>query len=219
MKKISFILIAGVFLLAGCSADKTAEPIQSLEKATASAEREIQFEATKQSFDTENPPAETGSAVSAVPESDSFWDVTGQQDSNQDVEVPAWDSAAGGDIFSQTQSVPETYTLQYGETAKCIARRFNVDWVTLYSINGISFENERSLPAGTTLNIPKDILWNTAHGPRTSAAHPATYTVQQGDTFNSIACTFGDVFPEAIAQANNLNFNEAILPGLNLQIP
>jgi len=69
------------------------------------------------------------------------------------------------------------------------------------------------------LNIPGDMLWNEAYGPRATAAHPTSYTVRQGDTFYTIACSFGDVYPEAIAQANNLNFNEAPLPGLNLQIP
>ncbi len=115
--------------------------------------------------------------------------------------------------------LPETYILQFGETPKCIARRYNLNWAALYSLNQITFENENNISYGTVLKIPKNTEWNAAQGPRSTSVHPTMYTVQQGDTFNSIACIFGDVTPETIAKKNSLNLNEAILPGLNLQIP
>ena len=217
MKHITLIILAGLIILTGCSNTASTDPIQSLEKATISPEREIMFEATKQVWDLQNNQAATNSTGS-----DSSWNTVGQP--NQSVPVVqdsgdiTWnfDSTAGNP--SQPGIVPETYILQYGETAKCIARRYNVDWITLYSVNNISFDNENNIPAGTVLTIPQNTEWNIDYGPRSSAAHPAVYTVQQGDTFNSIACIFGDVYPESIAQSNSLNLYEQILPGLNLQI-
>jgi nucleoid-associated protein YgaU len=206
MKKTMLILFAGLILLAGCSKQSSTDPIQSLEKATISPERALMFEATKQVWESNQVPLETMSDQTISTEGNPPVLVSEQIPKNEPIDF-------------ESGVLPETYILQFGETPKCIARRYNLNWAALYSLNQITFENENNISYGTVLKIPKNTEWNAAQGPRSTSVHPTMYTVQQGDTFNSIACIFGDVTPEAIAKKNSLNLNEAILPGLNLQIP
>ena len=206
MKKIMLIIFAGLILFAGCSKQSSTDPIQSLEKATISPERALMFEATKQVWDSNQAPLETNPDPTIPTEGNPPALVSGQIPKNDPIDF-------------ESGVLPETYILQFGETPKCIARRYNLNWAALYSLNQITFENENNISYGTVLKIPKNTEWNAAQGPRSTSVHPTMYTVQQGDTFNSIACIFGDVTPEAIAKKNSLNLNEAILPGLNLQIP
>lgn len=57
-------------------------------------------------------------------------------------------------------------------------------------------------------------------GERMQKAHPAIYTVSRaGETIYTIACEFGDVRPEAIAQANGLSLDSILLIGQQLSIP
>jgi LysM repeat protein len=70
---------------------------------------------------------------------------------------------------------------------------------------------------GTTLQIPQS--GNPFPGERALKAHPATYTVQAGDTVYSIACQYGDVDPNNIILANGLNGSGDITAGQTLQIP
>ena len=111
--------------------------------------------------------------------------------------------------------VPTTYTLHEGEFPYCLARRFNINPDDLLAANGLS-ENQWVYP-GTTLTIPQ----NAGKFPyaRALRPHPTTYTVQAGDTFYSIACEFGDVWPEAIAAANGMSVDANLTPGLVIHIP
>ncbi len=118
-------------------------------------------------------------------------------------------------IIVDTPVVPASHVLQQGEFPYCLARRFNVDPGTLLSVNGLN-ENSWVSP-GTTLSIPTGSTWSGA--PRERMPHPTTYTVKSGDTIYSIACAFGDVFPESIAQANNMQTPYALTVGQTLQIP
>jgi LysM repeat protein len=112
--------------------------------------------------------------------------------------------------------VPATYALKQGEFPWCIARRFNVDPDELLALNGFSKTQEYYTP-GTVLKIP------TSGRPfpliRHIIAHPATYTVQAGDTIYSIACKYGDVDPSAIAAANNLSAPYNLTTGAQIAIP
>ena len=206
MKKTMLIFFAGLILFAGCSKQSSTDPIQSLEKATISPERALMSEATKQVWESNQVPLETMSDQTISTEGNPPVLVSEQIPKNEPIDF-------------ESGVLPETYILQFGETPKCIARRYNLNWAALYSLNQITFENENNISYGTVLKIPKNTEWNAAQGPRYTSVHPTVYAVQQGDTFNSIACIFGDVTPEAIAKKNSLNLNEAILPGLNLQIP
>ena len=109
---------------------------------------------------------------------------------------------------------PTSYTLQAGEFPYCIARRFNVDVAAMLTLNNLS--NTSQVAPGTTLQIPATGDWGG--GNRALVRHPATYTVGSGDTVYSIACTYGDVDPNAIIIANNLA-SETLTPGQVLNIP
>lgn len=110
---------------------------------------------------------------------------------------------------------PTTYTLQGGEYPYCIARRFNVDPGELMAINGL---------AGGTPTYPGQVLRIPQTGSpfpaqRALRSHPATYTVQSGDTIYSVGCLFGDVDPMAIASVNQLSAPYTLTPGRTINIP
>ncbi len=107
------------------------------------------------------------------------------------------------------------YQLQNGENALCIARRFNVDWNDLVNLNPDITKSS----AGSYLVIPKKSVWNEGNGSRMKTEHPAEYDVHNGDTLNSIACIFGDITPEKIAEANSLDVSSVLSSGMKLQIP
>ncbi len=111
--------------------------------------------------------------------------------------------------------VPERYTLRRGEFPYCIARRFNINAATLLNANGLS-PNGLFQP-GLTLTIPQNA--GGFEGARALRAHPTTYTVGADDTFYSIACVFGDVWPEEIAAANNTTVDANLNAGETIQIP
>lgn len=110
--------------------------------------------------------------------------------------------------------VPESYTLKKGEFPWCLARRFNVDATTLLNTNGLS--GSQYFP-GLKLTIPTGGA--AFQGDRALVSHPATYTVKSGDTFYSIACHYGDVWPEEIAAQNGMSLDDALTSGSTLNIP
>ncbi len=116
------------------------------------------------------------------------------------------------------QSVPSSYTLRQGEWPYCLARRFNIDPAAILSANGLNESQAANLSVGTTLTIP--VAQIGTYGPgRQLRAHPASYVAGSTDTFYSIACAFGDVWPENIAEANGLSLDSALQPGMELHIP
>jgi LysM repeat protein len=141
------------------------------------------------------------------------------------------DDQAGGGIVAQpevaadtpvpvavpTVTRPTTYTIQKGEWPICIARRYDLPMGALLSSNNLSMQSQVSV--GTTLQIPQSGNWNAANGSRSLKAHPTTYSVQSGDTVNSIACAYGDVTPEAIIAVNGLQSPYTLTAGQTLQIP
>jgi len=112
-------------------------------------------------------------------------------------------------------SRPTTYILQSGEFPYCIARRFNVDPDALLSASGLTSPDLYSV--GDRLTIPQS---GAFPGSRALATHPTNYTVGSGDeTVNSIACKFGDVYPDAIASANGISASAKLTAGQVLKIP
>ncbi|HUI88769.1 MAG TPA: LysM peptidoglycan-binding domain-containing protein [Anaerolineales bacterium] len=113
--------------------------------------------------------------------------------------------------------VPATYTLQQGEFPYCIARRYNVDPNELKSLNGL--RDWEIVQPGLVLQMPQ--TGNPFPGVRALHNHPDTYTVTgNGDTtVYGVACYYGDVFPETIAQANNLPLSTVLTAGQQLTIP
>lgn len=118
-------------------------------------------------------------------------------------------------VPSATPGHPSTYTLQKGEFPFCIARRFNVSIASLLSLNGLTIDSRPLV--GATLQIPADSGWDS--GSRSLISHPASYTVKSGDTIYTVACAYGDVDPNAIIAANNLQSPFTINAGDTLQIP
>jgi LysM repeat protein len=114
-------------------------------------------------------------------------------------------------------SNPGTYSLKHGEHPYCLARRFNVDPIQLLTLSGISPSNAYNLPDGTKIVIPQS--GGGFPGSRSLINHPAQYNVRSGDTIYSIACTYGDVDPLAIASSNNLSSPYTLTIGTTLQIP
>jgi LysM repeat protein len=112
--------------------------------------------------------------------------------------------------------VPKNWTLRKGEFPYCLARRFDIAPNALLAANGLTSSSVTY--AGQTLQIPQDADAFNA-GSRTLKAHPADYTVQSGDTVYSIACQYGDVYPEAIEDANGLSGAYTIQVGQILDIP
>lgn len=111
--------------------------------------------------------------------------------------------------------VPTTYTLHKGEFPWCLARRFNISATTLLNANGLSSSSQYN--EGLKLTIPTDAA--AFQGERARASHPDTYTVASGDTFYSIACKYGDVWPEEIAAQNSMTLGDALTSGTVLNIP
>ena len=135
---------------------------------------------------------------------------------------------------------PQTYSLHSGEFPYCLARRFDVDPIMLLNMNGLygtggpyygyggmyydpyrgwvrsGWYNEIYYP-GMELAIPQFGAWK--QGPRALRPHPAQYTVGWGDTVYSVACFFGDVDPQAIAQANGQAGPYQLTPGTTINIP
>jgi LysM repeat protein len=110
--------------------------------------------------------------------------------------------------------VPSTYTVHRGEFPYCLARRFNVNPVSLLNVNGLS--EGSILHEGMTLKIPKNTDFP---GKRALKNHPTTYTVSSGDTIYTVACEFGDVDPLSIAEVNGLSSPYKLTSGQEITIP
>ena len=114
--------------------------------------------------------------------------------------------------------VPNNYKLHEGEWPYCLARRFNIYPGAILEANGLTEDEANNLSVGYKLVIPVDEVGT--YGPnRQLRSHPTTYTTTGADTFYSIACAFGDVWPEHIAEANALELDDELKGGMQLHIP
>ncbi len=240
MKKIAWFVGFGFVALAltGCGSGKTPDPIQSLSKATENTEHLVMFEATKATWMQYNvSPDDDGfmPAADVVPtapivstEAAPIADIASSADVPFGALEPVAKEAESGaeppaeiGLSPESQSEnPGFYTLQAGETPNCIARRYNLNWIQFYSINGINFKNESLFGEGKNLILPQKSPWQTEiHGPRALLPHPAEHAVVAGETLYTIACAYGDVTPEAIAVENGLTSADQVVPGMVLKIP
>ncbi len=124
-----------------------------------------------------------------------------------------------GSTYTAPGGVPATYVLQQGEFPFCIARRYNVDPVDLLRLNNLNDWESTHLSPGLTLQIPQ--TGNPFPGTRALSPHPTSYTVTGSNDTNlyAVACLYGDVFPDAIAQANNLPLSTVLTAGQQISIP
>lgn len=112
-------------------------------------------------------------------------------------------------------SVPKTYTLKKGESPFCIARRFDIDINAILDTNGLWLN--QYYEAGLELTLPKNA--EKFDGERQLMPHPDTYVVQKGDTFYTIACDFGNIYPVSIAEANGMETSDDLEAGESIFIP
>jgi len=114
-----------------------------------------------------------------------------------------------------TMTRPQTWTVQGGETVYCLARRFDVDPGEMLQINNLYAGSMLSI--GDVLQVPQSGSW--PGGERQLLAHPDVWNVTPGETIYQIACAYGDVWPEHIAQANGLQAPYDLTGIETLQIP
>jgi len=213
---IFIVLVTSALILAGCKLSASTPPpvTETSDSAMSTLEAELSSIATQtavagggiEAVPTQQPPAEstsTGSTDSTPPTSP------------ENTEPPPQPSPTPAPVFTATPGVPQSYQLQKGEFPFCIARRFNVNQTELLNLNGLGTGS--IVPVGFTLKIPQ--TGNTFFGQKALLNHPTNYTVVAGDTIYTIACKYGDVEPNAIVQANNLQSPNNLSAGQVLHIP
>jgi len=119
-------------------------------------------------------------------------------------------------------SRPLTWTLQKEEFPYCIARRYGVDPEALLDASGLTSPD--IYYAGLVLRIPqdpKDYWIEAALGSRALRNHPGSYTVtgNADTTVYGVACKYGDILPDQIAQANSISVASSLSVGQQLNIP
>jgi LysM repeat protein len=121
-------------------------------------------------------------------------------------------------VPTATPGLPAKYTIHEGETAWCLARRFDIDPADLLEANGLPSDYQA---------MPNDILkipTGASPFPGDRALHDHTanmqYTVKSGQTnVYYVACYFGDVDPNAIIVANALKEPYDLTAGRVVTIP
>jgi len=121
-------------------------------------------------------------------------------------------------------AVPSTWTLHNGEFPYCIARRFNLDPEYLLNYPGNEWTYGAPYSAGEVLFIPpaSDARRGPFPGDRALRSHAAgtTYTVTGNNDTNlyAVACIFGDVNPDLLAQLNGLSLSSVLNVGQVIKI-
>jgi LysM repeat protein len=125
----------------------------------------------------------------------------------------------------QTPVAVGTYTVVRGDTLGSIARRYNTTFTALAEFNSLADPNliyvgqvlnvpgegDAAAPAATETPAPSD-------GGETTDTPAGSYTVQSGDTLNSIARRFGTSSTQ-IAQLNGITNPNLIFVGQVLNVP
>jgi LysM repeat protein len=202
-KVVLFVTLIAALTLAGCTrsassapeTDATQDPIESI-FSTVATQTALAQAGKGEGDDGELAPTNTPTTTP----------ILSPTPSPTVTQTPAPTSAS---------DVPTTYTLHAGEWPYCLARRFDIDPDALMAANNIS--NSTELSVGTVINIPTSA--GSFGGNRSLRSHPTTYTASSVDTFYSIACQFGDVWPEHIAEANGKDIDYEPSAGEQLHIP
>lgn len=223
-------LLTAALLLAGCTVSYSSAPADGTAASTqqheATSPADATMNAIRAAFLTQTAQAHLQNGDTPVPQATNtpaFATVapTSAQETPQatatlgKTNTPA---ATVPVVPTSTPGFPATYTIHEGETAYCIARRFNVDQTELLSLNDRT-DDYLALP-GDKLKIPTS--GKPFIGERTLVEHTAnmSYTVKAGQTnVFYVACAFGDVDPNRIIAANGLKDPFALTPGRKIIIP
>jgi LysM repeat protein len=119
------------------------------------------------------------------------------------------------EIPPEVEIVPKVHSIHTGEFIYCLGRRFDVSPYDILRANGLY--GSWIVPAGQKITIPQN--GDPFPAERALKLHPVMHTVQQAETIYTIACQYGDVFPEAIIYANNLVAPYILTPGTQIIIP
>ena len=123
---------------------------------------------------------------------------------------------AGGLLAKESVSADAAYTVQHGDSFYLIAQNHGVDPYALAAANGVGIY-DLILP-GQVLTIPGYQAPAAPAAPVVeNTATTSTYTVQEGDSFSSIAAVYGMDFNQ-LAANNGLSVFDVIVPGQTLQV-
>jgi LysM repeat protein len=122
-------------------------------------------------------------------------------------------------VPTATASAPFLYTVQTGDTISSIAEQFQVQFIIIMVLNGLS--NDSVLQVGETLIIPNpdmEIPTPTPLPEGLPRAFEIDYLVLPGDTLAAIAAQFAST-EDAIIEANDLDNPNQIFEGQLLKVP
>jgi N-acetylmuramoyl-L-alanine amidase len=131
------------------------------------------------------------------------------------------DDAGAGTAVPASTSTSGAYVVQPGDTLSAIAARSGVSVSTLAAANGLN--PNAFLLVGTVLHLAGSSSATGTMIPvsdtttTSSSTGSASYVVQSGDTLSAIAARSG-VSVDALAAANGLNPNHALLVGTVLRV-
>ena len=116
-------------------------------------------------------------------------------------------------------SVPDTYTVQSGDSLTAISSKYNLEIDYIANVNGIS--RNTNLRVGQKLKLtgdePKATTKASSKVETTSSKKPDAYVVQSGDTLSSVARKF-DLQLAELAELNDLGTNTGLRVGQRLKI-
>jgi LysM repeat protein len=229
IKRIIYLLTA-IGMLAGCTVSYSSAPTNGTAAAThpheATSPADATMNAIRAAFFTQTAQAHQQNGETPVPQATNtpaFETVapTNAKDTPKATATLPKSSTPAATVPvvpASTPGLPATYTIHDGETAYCIARRFNVDQSELLSINNKP-DNYLAMP-DDVLKIPTS--GEPFIGNRRLIEHTAnmSYTVKAGQTnVYYVACAFGDVDPNRIIAANSLKKPYALTAGKKIVIP
>ena len=122
--------------------------------------------------------------------------------------------AARAILSSTRPDLPNTYTVQAGDSVSSIADRFGIPTPAILTLNGLSWATV--LHEGQVLKLSAEPTKKKAASP--ARVSKAGYIVQYGDSVSVIAAKLG-ISTSALLTHNNLDFNAAIYPGQFLKVP
>jgi LysM repeat protein len=240
--KAAFCISIGFFLLVGCtqtygSQSGTTPATSGSNPQAATLPAEATMNAIRASFLTQTAQAHSVGGTQAASNTPSFSTVAATATGSTIVSTRAINVTANSTVSTTvatsisttavptypvvptaTPGMPGSYTIHAGETAFCLARRFNIDPYALLDFNQLTADYIAS--PGDVLKIP--VTDSKFPGNRALVSHTAnmSYLVKSGDTIYSIGCHFGDVDPNMIILANALTPPEfTLVPGKTIRIP